>query len=289
MRVLILGGDGMLGHQLTQVLGVNHTVMATLRQKVDAYADFPQFNSENSYFSVEVTDYVRLQDVLSRFKPEAIVNAVGIVKQRKSSKDSIPSLEINALFPHRLAELAKEHKSRVIHVSTDCVFDGATGNYTENDAITAKDLYGMSKYLGELHDDHCLTIRTSIIGLELKRKSSLIEWFLTQEGEINGFENAIFSGFTTKELSRVISKMLLEYPEASGLYHASMDPINKFELLTRYRDLLGKDITIAKNTEFHCQRALDSTRFRTEFKYAPPTWEETLKELADDTLEKYNK
>ena len=289
MRVLILGGDGMLGHQLINVLGEHHDVRCTLRNDTQSYVDKPGYTSINTYFNVEVTDYRRLEEVFRLFKPEVVVNAVGIVKQRKSSKDSIPSLEINALFPHKLAELGKLNNFRVIHVSTDCVFDGAKGNYTEQDDMTAKDLYGMSKYLGELHEEHCLTLRTSIIGLELGRKSSLIEWFLAQEGTIRGFENAIFSGFTTKELSRIIDKMIIAFPKASGLYHVSMDHINKFDLLTKFNSYLGKNIQIQKDTDFHCYRGLNSARFRAEFNYTPPTWNETLKELADDTKQKYQK
>jgi len=145
----------------------------------------------------------------------------------------------------------------------------------------------MSKYLGELHDTHCLTLRTSIIGLEISRKSSLVEWFLAQSGTIKGFEKAIFSGFTTKELARVIERMITQYPDAHGLYHVSMDPINKFDLLHIYKDELNKEIEIEKESDFTCHRGLDSTRFREEFDYTPPTWEETLKELANDTIEKY--
>ena len=287
MKILILGGDGMLGHQLISVLSEYHKVKCTLRGNESKYVNNPEYSNENTFFNVEVTNYIRLEYVIKEFNPDVVINAVGIVKQRKSSKDSISILEVNALFPHRLAEIGDKNGFRIIHVSTDCVFDGKKGNYTEDDHMTAKDLYGMSKFLGELHDEHCLTLRTSIIGLELSRKSSLIEWFLAQSGEIKGFENAIFSGFTTKELSRIIHKMLTEYPKASGLYHVSMDPINKFDLLTTYNSFLKKEIDIDKESDFYCFRGLNSNRFRQEFNYTPPKWSESLNELAQDTKLKY--
>ena len=288
-RILILGGDGMLGHQLFAVLSKNNqNIKATLRGNFSTYSHLPFYSSENTYFNTEIPDYKRLYEIFYLFKPDVILNAIGIVKQRKSSKDSIPSLEINSLFPHKLAEMAKSIGARVIHMSTDCIFDGNKGtSYTEEDKCSATDLYGMSKYLGELQDAHCLTLRTSIIGLEISRKSSLVEWFLAQSGTIKGFEKAIFSGFTTKELARVIEMMITQYPDAHGVYHVSMDPIDKFDLLSRYRDKLAKDITITKDADFICHRGLNSDRFRKEFDYTPPTWEETLKELAHDTIEKY--
>lgn len=289
MKILILGGDGMLGHQLYEVLNKNgHNVRVTLRRESNQDDGLHLYNEKNAFFNVTIPDLNRLEEIFNLFKPDVVVNAIGIIKQRNSSKENIPTLEINSLFPHKLAELSSKHNVRTIHISTDCVFDGEKGSYKEEDFCSAKDLYGLSKFLGELHGQNCLTLRTSIIGLELKRKTSLIEWFLAQEGKVFGFKNAIFSGFTTKELSRIVNKMILEYPKVSGLYHVSMDAINKFELLSIYKNNLGKKIDIEPQTEFHCYRDLDSSKFRKEFNYIPPSWNETLKELAEDTKEKYN-
>jgi len=290
MKVLIFGGDGMLGHQLYSSLTPKHDVYVTLRQTKENYSHLPYYTEENARFGLEVSHLDEVNALINELRPEVIVNAIGIVKQRKSSYDVISSLEINSLFPHKLAEMAKLVGARVIHMSTDCVFDGNKGTcYTEEDKFSATDLYGMSKYLGELHATNCLTLRTSIIGLEISRKTSLVEWFLAQTGTIKGFEKAIFSGFTTKELCRVIERMMLDFPEAHGLYHVSMDPINKFDLLNIYKNYLGRDIEIKKETEFVCHRGLNSDKFRQEFNYQPPSWEETLKELAQDTIEKYEK
>jgi dTDP-4-dehydrorhamnose reductase len=279
MRILILGGDGMLGHQLLRSWQGRHEVRCTLRQDLSAYVAFGLFSSANSYAGIDVRSLARLTEVFADFRPEAVVNCVGIVKQRPTAKESIPSLEINALLPHRLAVLCKGIGAKLIHLSTDCVFSGKKGNYRENDPSDAEDLYGKTKFLGEVHDENCLTLRTSIIGRELTRKKSLLEWFLAQNGPVKGFRNAIYTGFTTLEIGRIIEKMLLEHPDASGVYQVSSDSINKYELLLLFREKLGHAIEILPDESFHCDRSLDSNRFRREFNYTPPTWESMIEEL----------
>lgn len=279
MRILILGGDGMLGHQLLKHLQPRHEVKVTLRQDLDAYAPFGMFTRENTYDAIDIRSLERLVEVIADFRPEAVINAVGIVKQRPDAKESIPSLEINALLPHRLAVLCKGIGARLIHLSTDCVFSGRKGNYQESDVSDAEDLYGKSKFLGEVHDPSCLTLRTSIIGRELTRKSGLLEWFLAQKGHVKGFRNAIFSGFTTLEMARIIERMLMHYPQAFGVYQVSSEPITKYDLLLLFRKKLGHDVEILPDEIFHCDRSLDSTRFRREFNYSPPSWEVMIEEL----------
>lgn len=279
MRILILGGDGMLGHQLLTYLQPRHDVKVTLRQDIASYRRHELFNCENTYDGIDVRSLERLMEVLADFRPEAVINAVGIVKQRPIAKESIPSLEINALLPHRLSVLCKGIGARLVHMSTDCIFSGRKGNYQEGDPSDAEDLYGKTKYLGETQDNHCLTLRTSIIGRELSRKKSLLEWFLSQTGTIKGFTKAIYTGFTTLEMSRIVEKMLVNHPEASGVYHVSSDSINKYELLLLFRQKLGHNIEIVPDDSFCCDRSLDSTRFRKEFAYTPPTWETMIEEL----------
>jgi len=280
MKILILGGDGMLGHQLLKSLRSRHDARVTLRQRLSAYKDFNLFSAENAYEGMEVGSVDGLIEVLGEFRPEAVVNAVGIVKQRSTAKESVPSLEINSLFPHRLAGLCKAAGVRMVHMSTDCVFSGKKGRNQEADLSDAEDLYGRTKYLGEVYDSHCVTLRTSIIGKELSRKQGLLEWFLSQTGSVQGFKNAIFSGFTTLELSRIIEKILTEHPEKGGLYHVSSDPISKFDLLTLIKRKMGLRIDIIPAEEPRLDRSLDSTRFRREFHYTPLTWEEMIEELS---------
>jgi dTDP-4-dehydrorhamnose reductase len=279
MRILILGGDGMLGHQLLKSLAFRHDVKVTLRQDLGGYVHHGLFTEANAYTGIDVRSLERLSEVIADFHPEAVINAVGIVKQRSTAKESIPSLEINSLLPHRLAVLCKATGARLIHMSTDCIFSGKKGNYQESDPSDAEDLYGKTKYLGEVHEANSLTLRTSIIGRELSRHTSLLDWFLAQTGMIKGFTNAIYTGFTTLEMSRIIEKMLLEYPDASGVYHVSSDPINKYELLLLIREKLRLDIEIIPDGAFCCDRSLDSSRFRSEFNYTPPTWPAMIEEL----------
>ena len=285
MRILILGGDGMMGHQLFKHLSDRYDVRVTLRQDLSAYSDLGLFDKKNSYTETDVRSIKLVGEVFSDFQPQAVVNAVGIVKQRRAADESVPSLEINALFPHRLALLCKETGSRMVHMSTDCVFSGKKGNYQESDPSDAEDLYGRTKYLGEVHGSHCVTLRTSIIGPELYRKKGLLEWFLAQRGSVRGFKNAIFSGFTTVEFSRIIEKILIEYPERVGLYHVSSDPISKFHLLMLIKKKMGLDIEIIPTEEPRLDRSLDSTRFRRELHYTPPTWEQMIEELSETLRE----
>lgn len=281
MRILVLGGDGMLGHQLFSQLRNRHVVKVTLRQQRDLYERFEIFTSENSYSGVDVRSVDGLLDVMAEFQPDVVVNAVGIIKQRRSAKESIPSIEINSLLPHRLALICKAASAKLIHLSTDCVFSGKNGNYSEGDHADAEDLYGRTKLLGEVIDRHCLTLRTSMIGPELHRKLSLLEWFLSQKGTIKGFKNAIFSGFTTFELSRIIERSIVDYPEAHGLYHVSSDPISKYDLLSMIKQKLRLTVQVEPETDYFCDRSLDSSRFRREFNYLPPSWPEMVDELGE--------
>ena len=283
MRILILGGDGMLGHQLLKYLASKYEIRVTLRQDLTAYASFGLFHQGNAYAGVDVRSLDQLTEVLADFMPQVVINAVGIVKQRPTAMESIPSLEINALLPHRLAVLCKAIGARLVHLSTDCVFSGRKGNYQESDVSDAEDLYGKSKFLGEVRDPPCLTLRTSIIGRELIRKRGLLEWFLAQKGQVKGFRNAIFSGFTTLEMARIIERMLLNYPQACGLYQVSSEPITKHDLLLLFREKLGHDVEILPDEIFHCDRSLDSTRFRREFNYSPPSWGKMIDELSAQT------
>jgi len=188
MRLLILGGDGMLGHQLLKSLSPRHEVMVTLAAGSESYRQFAIFTEQKLRAGVDVRCFDRLMEVCADFRPEAVINAVGIVKQRPIAKESIPSLEINALLPHRLAVLCKAVGARLVHLSTDCVFSGRKGNYREDDPSDATDLYGKTKYLGEVHDRHCLTLRSSIIGRELSRHKGLFEWFMDNLVRLRGSE-----------------------------------------------------------------------------------------------------
>ena len=271
----------MLGHQLLCHLRQNHDVKVTLRQNLAVYGRFEIFTAENSYWDVEAQSIDKLIEVIAKFQPDAVVNAIGIIKQRNTAKDSIPSIEINSLFPHRLALICKNGNAKLIHLSTDCVFSGKKGNYREGDIADADDLYGRTKFLGEVSEKYCMTLRTSMIGPELHRKKSLLEWFLAQKGMVKGFKRAIFSGFTTFELSRIIERLIVEYPTSHGLYHVSADPISKYDLLSMIKQKMNLSVHIESDTDFTCDRSLDSSRFKHDFQYSPPSWADMVNELCE--------
>jgi len=274
MKVLVLGGDGMLGHELHRELRDHHEARATQRS---------QSSDPLVFAGVEVRGNSRIEELIAQFRPAAVVNCIGIIKQRPESEEAITSIEVNSLLPHRLAIACRAAGARLVQLSTDCVFSGEKGGYREEDRPDPVDVYGRSKLLGETSGEGALTLRTSMIGLGLHRKTSLVDWFLAQKGSVRGYRKAIFSGLTTRELSRVIRMILEKHPQASGLYHLSAAPIDKYTLLVKLRERLGKSIDIVPVDEPRIDRSLDSTRFRRVFSYQPPEWDAMLDELAGET------
>ena len=285
MRILIFGGDGMLGHRLLQQFAIHHDARVTLRQPLDRYRHFGLFDRDNAFAGIDVLEPSSVTKVFSDFRPQAVVNAAGVIKQRPDGGDGVLSMELNAIFPHLLSRLCREHGSRLVHLSTDCVFSGKKGNYSEKDLPDPEDVYGLSKLLGEADGPRVLTLRTSMVGPELWRKTGLVEWFLSQKGKsIKGWTKAIFSGLTTAEMARVIEMLIEAKPDARGLYHLSAAPISKYDLLSGLNRRLGTGIEIARDDSFRCDRSLDSSLFRSAFAYAPPAWDAMLDELAAELM-----
>jgi dTDP-4-dehydrorhamnose reductase len=277
----------MLGHQLLKSWQSLHDLRVTLRGSADKYGQYGLFTGDNAFFGVDVLDFDSISAAVQAFKPEAIVNAVGIVKQRSEASDAILSIEVNSLLPHRLSQLCSETGARLVHLSTDCVFSGSKGMYTEEDLEDARDLYGRSKLLGEVGDKSSVTLRSSIIGMELSRNKSLIEWFLAQRGEVSGFTRAIYSGFTTVEMARIINKVLTEHPDLHGVWQVASDPIDKFSLLEILQNQLGDGRrTLTRNDDFVCDRSLNGQRFSKRVGYETPSWETMLEELAGQIKER---
>lgn len=280
MRILIIGGDGMLGHQLLKSLSRTHEVRVTLRRPMVEYASLGLFNPGNATGGIDVRDAEAVRATMVSFRPDAVVNAAGIVKQRDEAAEAIPSIEINGLFPHRLAKLCIEAGAHLVHYSTDCVFSGRKGAYREDDIPDPLDLYGRSKLIGEISLPGCITLRTSMIGYELGRKHGLLEWFLSQEGRAPGYRRAVFSGLTTLEHARIVERVLDKGPGKSGVYHVSAEPISKLELLEMIAREYRLDTRVDPDDRVRIDRSLDSHRFRADFGYAPPTWEAMVAELA---------
>ncbi len=284
MKVLILGGQGMLGHKVFQVLSRHQETFATFRQADGPWTQFPMYQDKSRTFSgVDTWQFDSVVQVLGQVRPSIVINCIGIIKQLKAAHDPVPSLEINALFPHRLARLCQVANARLIHISTDCVFSGQQGNYTEDDMPDPVDLYGRTKLLGELNRPDCLTIRTSVIGRDFVKKVSLLEWFLSQHGQtVNGFTRAIYSGLTTQALAGVIDTLITDHPNLEGLYQIASQPISKFDLLTKINDVLQLDIELTPSSDFFCDRSLDNGRFIEATNITIPTWDEMIADLEAD-------
>jgi len=285
MRILVLGGTGMLGHKLVQVFDGSHEVWTTTRGAYSDIERFEIFAKDRTIPHIEINDFTRIEKVIATVRPEVVINAIGIVKQISTSKDVVQTLMVNSVFPHRLANLAGESHFRLICVGTDCVFDGERGYYSEDDIANAPDLYGKSKNLGEVIAPGCLTIRTSIIGRELTTGHSLVEWFLSNRGgKADGYAKAVYSGFPTVVLADILRNFVLKRPELSGMYHVSSEPINKYELLVMIKERFGTNIDINRVTDFEIDRSLDSTKFRNETGFSPLSWEKMIDLMADDAV-----
>ncbi|MDQ7092673.1 SDR family oxidoreductase [Desulfosporosinus sp. PR] len=286
-KVLILGGSGMLGHALFRFLSEDSglEVYTSVRSSKELSGWLSTERKKMVLQDVDILHEDSLVRVFTEVKPDLVVNCIGIIKQVPKAQDSVMTITMNALLPHRIALLCSAAGARMIHVSTDCVFDGKKGSYTEEDFSNAPDLYGRTKFLGEVTSPHCVTLRTSIIGHELKGSHGLVEWFLKQEDTVRGFRKAIYSGFPTVELARIIRDFVIPYPEMAGLYHVSSDPISKYELLKLIAVQYGKTINIEPDNSVLVDRSLDSTRFRTLTGYNPPGWKDLVHEMYKDYLQ----
>jgi dTDP-4-dehydrorhamnose reductase len=282
MRILVLGGSGMLGHKICQLLGDQAELFAAFRSAPPSrYADV--FRLTRVIEGVDVNNIDSIVSAVAAARPHAVINCVGIVKQLPEAHDPIKSLTVNALFPHRLAEICRLATARMIHFSTDCVFSGRGGSYVESDQSDAEDLYGRTKFLGEVTAPHALTLRSSIIGRELRTSSGLVEWFLAQAGQsVRGYTKAIFSGFTTNQMAAIVQRILVGFPDLSGLHHVSSDPISKYDLLVLLRDAFRIPLEIVPDESVVIDRSLNSDRFRQLTGFRPPAWPDMVREMADD-------
>ena len=205
MRILILGVSGLIGHNILKEFNDNMDVFGTLHKAKNKYGNLNLFSGKNIIENVDVKDFENLKSILFSVNPEIIFNCVGITKRKIDKTNPLEVIQVNSFFPHQLAEWAKDNNKRVIHFSTDCVFDGKTGNYTETSLTSAEDLYGRTKALGEINYPHTLTIRSSFIGQELFDKTESLDWFLSQGGkQIKGFTNTFYSGVSTLYMARFV-------------------------------------------------------------------------------------
>jgi len=280
MRILILGITGMLGHTLFQMLNQSNAyeVGGTYRS---ANSNIPVWykNNKNITAGVNVLDIDFIKNLIGNFKPNVVINCVGLIKQVDLIEDPLIAIPINSLFPHQLYHICESLNARLIHISTDCVFSGTIGDYKESDNPDPSDFYGKSKLLGEINNKNAVTIRTSIIGHELNTKLSLLEWFLSKEIMVNGYTKAFFSGLPTVELSRVIKDKILQKPDISGLYNVASHKISKFELLKIIAKVYQKEIDIREDSSLVIDRSLNSNMFNSIFQYNPPSWSKLVQDM----------
>lgn len=278
MRVLILGVSGMLGSTMFKTLAGSRAldVWGTVRSPA-AKQYFLAETHSNILAHVDALDHDGLASMLAAVRPDVVINCVGLIKQLSQAKDPLTTLPVNAMLPHRLSALCKLSGARLIHISTDCVFSGRKGNYSEGDLSDAEDLYGKSKFIGELHDhSHVVTLRTSIIGHELNSQYALVDWFLGQRNEVKGYTKAMYSGLPTIELARVIQNHVLCNTALSGLYHVASSPISKFDLLNIVANIYEKDIVVTPDSSVVIDRTLNGDKFNKATGYSAPDWNDLV-------------
>jgi dTDP-4-dehydrorhamnose reductase len=285
-KIIVLGGTGMLGHKMFQVLresftGVFCSVRGGVRQP--HVQSVGLFRGDDVISRVDVQQFSDVEAILSAFRPNYVVNCVGVIKQRAEAASPILSLTVNSLLPHKLAQMAAGWGGRVIHFSTDCVFSGKRGKYLEEDPSDAEDLYGKTKFLGEVRADNALTLRTSIIGRELYNGGSLLEWFRARNhSTIRGYRHVIYSGVTTNHLAELVSSIIRDHPLLNGLYQVASDPISKYDLLVLLREAYGLDITIEPDDVEVSDRSMYCDRLRAAISYKCPPWPVLVRQLATD-------
>lgn len=282
MKVLVLGASGMLGNATFRLFreGNGYEVIGTVRHE-RSKRFFAEAQQLALVSGVDVENIDSLMRVIGDTKPDVVINCIGLVKQLAEAEDPLAAIPINSLLPHRIARLCAVADARFVHMSTDCVFNGSKGMYSESDQSDAKDLYGRSKFLGEVDYPNAITLRTSIIGHELEGVRSLVGWFLSQSGSVRGFKKAIFSGLPTVEIARLIRDYVLPNPHLHGLYHVSADPINKYDLLRLIADAYEKKIEIESDESLAIDRSLDSSRFRSITGFEPKPWVELVRSMRD--------
>ena len=280
-KVLVLGATGMLGNAMLRVLSASPGCTAEGSARSAAGVRLlPESLWPAVHTGVDVENPDALARLLGQVRPQVVINCIGLVKQLAEADDPLAALPINAMLPHRLSRLCALLGARLVHISTDCVFAGSRGGYTEADLPDAQDLYGRSKLLGEVTGDaHAITLRTSIIGHELASAHGLVAWFLAQSGAVRGYAKAVFSGLPTVELAHVVRDHVLPQPDLHGLYQISAAPIDKLTLLRLVATQYGRKTEIVSDERVVIDRSLDSTHFRQATGYAPPAWPELVRRM----------
>ena len=280
-KVLVLGAGGMLGHVLFRWLAdkPDFDVQGTCLSEAEIPKSFSEELIARIQCGVDAENVDKVAKAVVRAKPDFVINCIALIKPEQILKNPLSAININARFPHQLAEITRKIGAKLIQISSDVVFDGKKGMYKEEDKVNISDFYGMSKFLGEVKEPHCVTLRTSIIGHGSTGKAGLVEWLIASKVKVRGYTKAIYSGFPTIELARIISDYVLSNNNLSGIYHLSSNPISKYDLLKLIAQQYGKQIEIEPDNEFVLDRSLDSSAFRSLTGYCPPSWAELVNKM----------
>lgn len=284
-RVMVLGASGMLGHKLLSVLSDCFEVVGTVRDSAAIEAT-ALFAKHQWIHGVDASRFETVEKALLEWKPDVVLNAIGAVKQIDDGKSPVACIRLNALFPHQVAVVCGKIDARFITFSTDCVFSGRHGPYSITDVPDAEDVYGRSKLLGEVAGEGALTIRSSIIGRELKTQHSLVEWFISQRGrQARGFTRALYTGLTTGAMARLVGQLISSHPGLSGVWQVASEEITKYDLLQLVNEAFGLGVDLVRDEAFFCDRRLDGRAFLEQTGLEIPSWPVMISDLARDTRE----
>ena len=289
MRILIFGAAGMIGHRIwLEALNLKEVeVFGVIRKPRSHYKRFDIF-TDKILDQIDISDWQSVELLLEKIRPDVIVNAIGITIRKPEINDLEKSLSTNSFFPRRLLKWGQRSSSRVIHLSTDCVFDGSSGHYEETSQPSAKDTYGKTKFLGEIEGENALTLRFSCIGRELDSHTELLEWFLAQNGkEVKGFGKAIYSGVTTQVVAKEVIRIIEKFPELNGLFQLSSSPISKYDLLCLIQEKYGTTAKITRNDEFVADKTLVCDKYTKATGFKVQAWSEMIEDLLSDTRVDY--
>jgi len=276
LKILVLGGTGMAGHMIVQYF----------QMKTDFEVRYTTRTRNNGiYFNA--TEPTTIEEIIRKYRPDVVINVIGLLNEQAAT-NQMDAILVNSYLPHFLQKVLDEYGGKLIHISTDCVFSGVvdknfdsrtngSGRYSENDKPDGTSVYAMTKTLGEIWSYHHVTLRTSIIGPELKDGIGLFHWFMTQKGQINGYQKVLWNGITTLQLAKVIETVIEK--DGAGLFHVTApEIISKYDLLKQIQRIFSKkDVTIHPDNEILLDRTLKYTR--TDLVFRVPNYEKMLTEL----------
>ena len=285
MKVIVLGASGLIGSYMFNELSKKFETIGTIRKSKTDHENIKLFKSDNIIDKIDILNLDKLINLFQNLKPDVIVNCIGVTK-RKITENVLDVIKINSIFPHELAKWGSNNSAKIIHFSTDCVFNGLEGNYNEKSNTNAFDIYGKTKALGEIQYKNSLTIRSSFIGRELFDKIELLEWVISNNGKkIKGFKKTMYSGVSALFLSKLIKDIIINHSKINGLYQLSYDtPISKYDLLCLIRDCFKLNLEIIpENNKSHCP-TLDSSKLKNKINFDIPSWKDMLTELKNNKI-----